>query len=89
MGLSPGVPMGTQLAKKKVQELFQAEFTDVTPPNKSITLRVVNKFRTEYSILNKLEKNSTNATEGGRNPRKWTCNALCRDVREDHFQQFL
>ncbi len=36
----------------KVQELFQGEFTDVTPPNKSAILRILNKFCTEYSVWN-------------------------------------
>ncbi len=40
----------------KVQELFQGEFTDVTPLCKTIILSIVNKFCTEYSALNKLPK---------------------------------
>ncbi len=39
-----------------VQILFQGEFNDVTPPNKSTVVRIINKFRIEYSVWDKVPK---------------------------------
>ncbi len=51
----------TTRSYSKIYELFLGEFTDIIPPNKSIIVRIVNKFCMEYSIWNKVPKHEKTA----------------------------